>query len=193
MKKILTISILLSLALIANPAFAYSQLAEDFLTISLQTDAPFPPEHWAIEDLHAAATEVLDAYESDDGEESAVYYCLIALGHAAYPEDIHRILEYEESMTGTVLWSLRGFSVPEAVECMLRWAGTETSERELAYQGLGTIDYNQLDEPDEWRERVTDQLLELRESESIDWLIEEIDETLAEIEANALEAEVLTD
>lgn len=169
------------------PAYAYSTLAENFLRECRTTDAAFPPENWSVDDLRIAALEVLDDIELNGGDTWPVYFCLITLGYVQYPDDIERILAYEDDRPRTVLRALCGYPDPTAINTLLAWAATDTSERELAYIGLKEINYDLLDEPDEWREIVVNELNRIREFEEIPRLIEMLDETIINIQNNSLE------
>jgi len=182
MRKIITLALLI-LILPAMPAYALSELADDFLLECRQLDRPFPPEDWSDEDIRLASHEVLDYYEDTGEEEWAVYFCIVALGHTRVEGDVSRILDYEDTWTEAVIEALRGFPSPDAIECLLRQSVAERATfREQAYKGLGEIDFDELEEPDEWRETVIEGLLEARELEEYEPLIELIDETIESIE-----------
>ena len=163
---------------------SYSPLAEEFLLLSNQPDLSFPPEGWSDDNIRAAALEVLDIFETGLGEDWHVYYCLIALGRVKNPVDLDRILVYEETMPQTVIRAIHGFPDERAVECLLRWAKKDIPVREVAFHGLAAIDYNLLDEPEEWRTKVTSELRTVRNGEILDWLQEDIDGSLAKIDSS---------
>ena len=171
-----------------KPAAAYSRIAEDFLRECRKLDAKFPPEGWTKEDLRAAANEILDYYETGNGKSWPVSFCLIALGYTASPEDIDRILIYEEKMPQTVLLSLDSVSNPKAIECLLRHATPEHGERELAYRGLGKINFELLDEPDKWHAKIKERLTSSLKKEKAAWLSKMIIKSLDKIEASAIKA-----
>jgi len=179
-KILITIFIITMLPL---PSAAYSDLADDFLLQCRQLDTTFPPEDWSDEDLRTAALEILDTYEADGSNDWAVYFCLKTLGYTRNPEDIPRILNYEETMPEVVLQSLAGFPDPVAVECMLRWIESDDPlYRELAIRGIADIDLNSMDEPDVWRDRLVSALDNARESEEFDAIAELIEETIESLE-----------
>ena len=84
--------------------------------------------------------------------------------------------------------ALNGFPAPEAIEHLLSWAESDSPERESAVIGLGKIDYNKLEEPEKWRKNVEQALVKVRQTEELNWMIEEIDRTLTKIAENRLEA-----
>ncbi|MFH1677150.1 MAG: hypothetical protein ABIC40_09010 [bacterium] len=181
MKHITLFLLAIVLMLPVKAAIAYSDLADDFLLIC-STDAPFPPENWSKGDLRAAALEVLDGIETGGNDRWPLYYCLITLGYGQNPDDVQRILAYEEDMPSTVLRSLRGFPDPDAIECMLKWAASDRYQRELAFRGLGEIDFDLLEDGDEWRDKVISELLIVRKAESNSRVIESIDEAITQIQ-----------
>ena len=167
---------------LASPVYALSDLAERFLRDATRTDVIFPPDDWSNKDLRDAALEVLDAYENGDGEDWTVYFCIVTLCHTQNEEDLHRVLAYEDKMTATVLRALRGWSAPEAIECFFRWLQSDGANfRELAIMGIGKIDFNQLDDPDEWREKAMEELIDARANEPFEPYLELIDEVVSKI------------
>lgn len=163
----------------ARPAWALSDLAEDFIFWARQPDISFPPEDWSDEDVRDGALEVLDAFENGESEDWTVHFCLIALGHTRNPEDVPRILNYEDTMTGAVLRSIRGFPAPDAIECMIRQLTAErASFRELAIKALRDVEYDLLDEPDVWRDAAVEALETSREVEEHEPLAELMDEAI---------------
>ena len=184
MKNIAIFTLIWFLLIPSNPAIALSDLANDFLIQCRQLDTTFPPDGWSDGDIRLAALEVLDNFEENDEYGWAVYSCLTALGHARNPDDIPRMLAYEDSMTGTLLRALRGFPAPDAIDCMLRWIDTEKPGlRELSIKAIAEIDFDMLDDPDFWRELVIDELLTARESETVEVFVDLIDVILTELES----------
>ncbi len=184
MRHVAIFIIFLAIVLAPMPAAAYTEPAEDFLQACRQPDTPFPPEDWSHEEIRDAALEVLDAFENDEEEGWVVHFCLVALGHAGFSEDLPRILAYEDTMTATVLRSLSGYPSAEAVECLLRHITSErASFRDRAIRGLMEIDFDELDDSEEWREKVSDELAVAREAEAVELLVELIDEALSVIES----------
>jgi hypothetical protein len=185
-KKIFLITIITSLIIgfSATPSSALSDNAEKFLQSCLTLDAPFPPPNWDKYDLRDAAIEVLDEIESGNFDDWPVDFCLKALGKTQFPEDVDRILPYENEMTSTVLRSLAGFPSTKAIECHLRWIGNEIGpRRELAIQGLADIDFKKLDDGKKWHAKVLDEIRKAKSREKIDGLMVVIDKSLANVEA----------
>lgn len=190
MKKIAILTLIWFLLIPSNPAIALSDLANDFLIQCRQLDIAFPPDDWSDEDLRDAALEVLDNFEANDEYGWAVFSCLTALGHARNPDDIPRMLAYEDSMTDALLRALRGFPAPDAIDCMLRWIDTEKPGlRELSIKAIAEIDFDELDDPDYWLDMVIDELLAARENESVEVFVELIDEIVTELESGLTESE----
>ncbi len=184
MKNIAILTLIWFLLIPSNPAIALSDLAKDFLIQCRQLDTIFPPDDFSDEDLRDAALEILDNFEENDEYGWAVFSCLTALGHVRNPDDIPRMLVYEDSMTGALLRALRGFPAPDAIDCMLRWIDTEKPGlRELSIKAIAEIDFDMLDDPDFWRELVLDELLTARESETVEVFVELLDEIVTELES----------
>jgi hypothetical protein len=182
MKTKILIAIFIILML-PTPSAAYSDLADDFLLQCRQLDRTFPPDDWSDEDLRTAALEVLDIYEADGSNDWAVYFCLVTLGHTRNPDDVVRILNYEETRPEVVLRSLAGFPDPVAVECMLRWLESDDPfYRELAVRGIGDIDLSELNEADEWHSQLTESLNNAWENEEFEDIAELIEEAIQLLE-----------
>jgi len=187
--RVLLIALLLIL-LPAGRATAYSDLAEDFLLACRRLDTQFPPADWSADDLRFAALEVLDAYESDGLNDWAVYFCLVTLGYTRCAEDMPRILAYEDTMTEAVVRSLSGWPNPDAVECLLRQVESEdASYRELAVGSLAEMDFEEMEDPGVWRERVAGVLRDALAAEPFEPIAELISATLTAIESSADEAD----
>lgn len=186
MRKIILTAILIVMILPAPSALAYSDNADDFLLACRQFDTEFPPDDWSDDDLRSAALEVLNAYEAEGSDEWAVRFCLIALGHARNPDDVGLVLNYEETMPEVVLQAFAGFPDADAVECLLRWIDSdEPYYREHAIRGIGEIDVSEMDDPDGWRERLTEELREALDEEEIDAIAELLEETVQELESGS--------
>lgn len=186
MKKIFLITIIASLIMgfTATPSSALSDNAERFLQSCRALDAPFPPTNWDKYDLRDAALEVLDEIESMHYDDWPVDFCLKTLGYTQFPEDVERILPYENKMTSTVLRSLTGFPSSKAIECHLRWISHEIGpRRELAIQGLADIDFKKLDNGKKWHLKVLDEIRKAKSREKVDWLIDVIDKSLGKVKA----------
>jgi hypothetical protein len=173
--------LLVSMMINAQTPGDYSPLAREFLLDAQTLDAKFPPDGWNKDNLRNAALEVLDAFEAGVQDSWVVPYCLLALGHVKNPDDVSRILAYEDVSPDDVLSALRGFPAPTAIEYLLRWADSDEPERELAYIGLGEIDFSQMDESVEWHDTVVAKLQEFRTNEDISWMRDLIDDALQKI------------
>ncbi|MBU1023082.1 hypothetical protein KKB99_02240 [bacterium] len=173
--------------LTAIPSFALSDNAERFLRSCRALDSAFPPENWDRYDLRDAAIEVLDEIESGSYEKWPLDFCLKTLGHTQFPEDVDRILKYEDEMIYSVLRSLKGFPSGKAIECHIRWIDNKVGpKRELAIQGLADIDFRKLKEAKKWHSRVLSELNNARQRETEDWLIVEINDALAAVQSAKL-------
>jgi len=173
---------LITLAL-APSTFALSRLADDFLKACTALDSPWPPEKWSKDDLRSAALEVLDATENGSLDVWPRSFCLKALGYAQNPDDLPRILAYEERMNYTVLQSLKGFSHPDAIECLLKYLNNEKApKRELAVKGLAAMDFTKLDKPETWKNKVKDAIQKALTKEKVDWLKKDMQSALTKVE-----------
>ncbi|MCD6217412.1 hypothetical protein J7L05_06090 [bacterium] len=189
MKKLIYISIMACFVVgfFAMPASALSHNAEKFLQACTALDSVFPPRNWDKYDLRDAALEVLD--EIEDGTFNAwptepTDFCLKTLGYTQFPEDVDRIIAYEDDLTYSVLRSLKGFPSVKAIECHYRWLDNEIMpKRELAFQGLADIDFNKLKKPDKWRSDVLAKLINARQKEKVDWLIKILDKSITKVES----------
>ena len=185
MKKYILILTIASLFLgfMAMPASALSENAERFLLSCRALDAPFPPENWDRWDLRDAALEVLDAIEAGSYKPWPTDFCIKALGHTRFPEDLERILAYEEKMTYSVLRALKGFPHEKAVNTMFKYLNDEKSpKRESAVVGLADIDFRKMKDGAEWKTKILDKLRTARDKEKVDWLIKDMDEAIAKVE-----------
>ena len=189
MKKIYLLTILgcFFILLTSVPSFALSDNAERFLRSCRALDAEFPPDNWDRYDLRDAAIEVLDEIENGNFEKWPLDFCLKTLGHTKFPEDVDRILKYEDEWIYSVLRSLKGFPSTKAIECHIRWIGNKVGpKRELAIQGLAEIDFSKLKDAKKWKLRVLNELDNARQKETEDWLIIEINDALVNVESAKL-------
>jgi predicted metal-dependent hydrolase len=89
-------------------------------------------------------------------------------------------------MTGCVLHALSGFPAPDAIECLDRWIRARRPHlRQTAIEGLAQVDYNQMDEPSAWRDWILGELRSVRETETVQEIIDLIDQSIAAIESSA--------
>ena len=189
MKKIILISILsiLTVASIIMPSFALSDRAEDFLKACRMYDVPFPPENWSKDDLRAAAIEVLDEVEAGRMSYWPKSFCLITLGYVKNPDDLPRILSYEDDMPSTVLRSLKGFSHPDAINFLIKYLDHERdSRRELAVMSLAVMDFNKLENPWDWYNKVYNELSAALKREKEDWLRKDIEKAIQNLKKPAV-------
>jgi len=173
--------------IVSSNAYALSSLANDLIRECNKCDEEFPPANWNMEQLRSAGLEILNAIESGSVERSNLYCCLYALGYVKNPNDIDRILKYEKDMPTTVLHTLDGFPHEKAIKCMLRFTiSKDEILRELAYIGLGNVDYTKLEKDSKkWREKAKNMLIEKRRIEKKDWILESLDKALKKIDSNA--------
>lgn len=184
MKKITIILIFCTLIILSMliPAGAISSRAENFLQACRTLDVPFPPKNWSNQDIRSAALEVLDAIESGKMSLWPRTFCVIALGYVSNPDDLPRILAYEDEMPDTVLQSLKGFSHPDAINYLLRHLTSDTdSTRELAVIGLAAMNFDKMDEPMVWYTKVSDALKAAQKKETEDWLKEDIQNAISSL------------
>jgi hypothetical protein len=154
---------------------ALSDRAENFLKACRMYDVPFPPKNWSTDDLRSAALEVLDEIEVGQMSFWPKIFCIITLGYVKNPDDLPKILSYEDDMPSTVLSALKGFPHPDAIEFLFKYLDHERdSRRELAVKSLAAIDFNKLDEPMLWYDRVLDALTAAYERETEKWLKDDI-------------------
>lgn len=185
MKKVLyPLLIIITILAFSAPSIALSKLAEDFLKQCRALDAPWPPPNWSNDDIRAAALEVLDATENGILDPWPRPFCLKALGHVKNPEDLPRILHYEETMNYTVLQSLRGFSHPDAVNCLIKYLDNEKApKRELAAKGLSEMNFTKFDKPEVWKNKVKDAIQKALNKEKVSWLRKDMKDALEKVEA----------
>jgi hypothetical protein len=165
-----------------KPASAYTELAMRFLRVCRTYDHEFPPTDWTNEDLRSAALEVLNTFENEGKDSWAVGFCLVALGYVRNPEDLPRILNYEDRMPLKVLEAIKGFPAPDAVECMLRQVKAKRSTfREQAVKALEAVDFSQMEDSDQWRDRVIKELEEAKSVEKITQIAAVMDEAIKKI------------
>lgn len=183
-KLLITTAILFFIGLTAMPSFALSSLAEDFLRACRSIDSEFPPPDWDRYELRDAALEVLDEIDAGLYDPWPVDFCLQALGHTEFHEDIDRILAYEEKMTYSVLISLRGFQHTKAVNLFIRYLDNSKSpKRECAVRGLAQVDFDKFKNPAELKSHVLATLNNARQKEKVDWLIDVMDKSIAQVES----------
>ncbi|MFH1515492.1 MAG: HEAT repeat domain-containing protein [bacterium] len=191
MKKNTTILIATAFFLLFGlsvPTLAYSSLAEDFIKSCYTLDTSFPPENWDKLDLSDAANEVLDGIENGTIEQPLTNFCLIALGHAGYIDDLPRVISHYDDLPITVLRALGGFPHPDAITFLIDKTGSkEIPTREVAVRSLSKIDFKKLDKPMHWFTIVKSKLIVLRDKEKIDWLKADIDKIISELKEPPVE------
>ena len=186
MKKLIYIALISSfiLGFMSMPSYAMSDNAERFLRACRALDSDFPPPTWDKYDLRDAAIEVLNEIEDGNYDRWAIDFCLKTLGYTQFPEDVDRILKYENEMIYSVLRSLKGFPTESAIKCHLRWIDNKIGpKRELAIQGLAEIDFNEIKSGEKWHGIVMTELNDARSREKENWLIKEIDQATAKVRA----------
>ena len=184
MRKINLLTILATLIILslAIPASAMSLKAENFLRACRTLDAPFPPKNWSDRDIRAASLEILDEIEAGRFAPWASEFCVTALGVLGNPDDLPRILAYEDGMTCTVLRALKGFSHPDAIECLFRQIDSDTdTTRELAVKSLAAMNFNKMKEPMLWYVKVLDALKTAYKKETVDWLKDDIQKAISDL------------
>lgn len=170
---------LLMLSFMLAPSFALSTRAENFLKACQTYDMPFPPKDWSKNDLRLAALEVLDAIEAGQISYWPKGFCLIALGYVQNPSDLGRILSYEDDMPSTVLQALKGFSHPDAIDFLIGYLNNDwDSRRELAVISLSAMDFDKLDNPWDWYNKVYNALVAASKREKEDWLKKDIEKSI---------------
>lgn len=191
MKKIVLITLLTSLilGLYVMPANAMSEKAEKFLLACRALDAPFPPRNWDRYDLRDASLEVLDAIESGSYDRWPLDFCVKALGAAQFPEDIDRILAYEDDMTYSVLRALKGFPHEKAVNTLIKYLGDEKApKRESAAVGLAALDFRKLENGADLKNKVLSALKNARQKEKENWLVADYNEAIAKVQSAPVSA-----
>jgi len=164
------------------PAGAISTRAGDFLKACMTLDTPFPPKNWSHDDIRSAALEVLDAVEAGKISLWPRTFCVIALGYVKNPDDLPRILVYEDEMPCTVLQSLKGFAHPDAINYLIRHLTSDTdSTRELSVIGLAAMNFDTMDEPMVWYNKVSSALKTALKKETEDWLKKDIQTAISNL------------
>ena len=185
MKRIAIISIfvILVLAALIPPASAMSNLANDFLNTCKALDSPWPPANWSKDDIRDASLEVLNAIENGSYSKWPLDFCLKALGYVGNPDDLPRILAYENTMNNCVLRSLKGFSHPDAIDFLLKYVtNAKPTKREMAIKGLAEMDFTKLDKPDQWKTKVLSAIQKAYSKEKVGWLKKDIQTAMDKIQ-----------